>query len=159
MCARLRRERLRGQRPRSAIILAAYTFARRPRNHVDINQEEGKFREGLDAFNRLHFFEAHEHWEEVWLETPAPEKALLQGLIQIAAGFHHHTRANEQGARNLLRAGLAKLDLAPPVYRGLELGPLRQAVRNWLTWLEAGNIPERTEFPSISVRAENRNRA
>lgn len=126
---------------------------------MDLDHEARKFREGLDAFNHLHFFEAHEHWEEVWLEARAPEKALLQGLIQVAAGFHHYTRANKLGARNLLWAGLAKLDLAPPVFRGLELDPLRQAVRKWLAWLEAGNIPERTEFPFISARAENRNRA
>lgn len=131
---------------------------RRPRNYVDPDQEKRIFREGLDAFNSLHFFEAHEHWEEVWLETPAPEKMLLQGLIQVAAGFHHYTRDNTQGARNLLRAGLAKLELAPPAYRGLELDPLRQTVRKWVAWLEAGNFPERMDFPRISLRTESSNR-
>lgn len=125
---------------------------------MDPDQEKRKFREGLDEFNSLHFFEAHEHWEEVWLETPAAEKMLLQGLIQVAAGFHHYTRDNTQGARNLLRAGLAKLELAPPAYRGLELDPLRQAVRKWLAWLETGNLPERTDFPHIFLRTENPNR-
>jgi len=32
--------------------------------------------------------------EEVWLETVNPEKMFLQGLIQVAAAFHHHSRAN-----------------------------------------------------------------
>jgi uncharacterized protein len=117
---------------------------------MDSHQKDRLFQQGLEAFNTSRFFEAHERWEEVWLETPAPEKTFLQGLIQVAAGFHHYSRANQQGARGLLRAGLAKLELGPGIYRGLDIGTLRRGVRRWLEWLEAGNNPEQNPIPRLA---------
>jgi predicted metal-dependent hydrolase len=122
---------------------------------MDSREKDGLFRQGLEAFNSSRFFQAHEHWEEVWLETPAPEKTFLQGLIQIAAGFHHYSRNNRQGARSLLLAGLSKLEHCPAVYRGLEIGSLRQSVRRWLESLETGNNPEQDQIPRISSLAES----
>ena len=43
----------------------------------------------------------------------------LQGLIQVAAAFHHYSRANSLSTRNLLHAGLLKLDFFPEEHRGL----------------------------------------
>ena len=71
------------------------------------------FQEGRDAFNRGEFFEAHEHWEDVWRELPIAERAGLQGLIQIAAGLHHLRESRPAPALKLLDKGLLKLR-APP---------------------------------------------
>jgi hypothetical protein len=89
-------------------------------------EKDRRYKKGLEAFNSGHFYEAHEHWEEVWLETPNPEKTFLQGLIQVAAAFHHHSRSNRQGTQNLLLAGLLKLDRFPEVHGGLEIEILRR---------------------------------
>jgi uncharacterized protein len=107
------------------------------------------FHKGLEAFNSGHFYEAHEHWEEVWLETLDPEKMFLQGLIQVAAAFHHYSRANRQGTQNLLRAGLTKVERFPQVHGGLALEPLRVAVRRWLAALQDGDDPAKEEIPRI----------
>ncbi len=64
---------------------------------MDSSRNDRLFQKGLDAFNSAHFYDAHEHWEEVWLETPNPEKLFLQGLIQVAAAFHHYSRDNSAG--------------------------------------------------------------
>ena len=85
----------------------------------------------------------------MWLQTPDPEKAFLQGLIQVAAAFHHYSRANRQGTKQLLQAGLIKLERFPEVHRGLELEPLREEVRHWLKALGAGENPEQHEVPRI----------
>jgi uncharacterized protein len=50
------------------------------------------------------FFEAHEHWESVWLTAQGPEKTFLQALIQVAASFHHFHRGNRLGSVSLLRS-------------------------------------------------------
>ncbi len=99
---------------------------------MNSHDKDRLFRKGLEAFNSGHFYDAHEHWEEVWLEALDPEKMFLQGLIQVAAAFHHYSRANRQGTQNLLQAGLAKIERFPHAHRGLELEPLRVAVRRWL---------------------------
>ena len=116
---------------------------------MDSREKNRLFRQGIDAFNTSRFFEAHEHWEEVWLQAPAPEKILLQGLIQIAAGFHHYSRDNRQGARSLFQAGLAKLESGPDIYREIRLNSLRQAVRRWLAALEEGKDPTQVQSPRI----------
>ncbi len=116
---------------------------------MDSQERDHLYRKGLEAFNSAHFYEAHEHWEEVWLETPDPDKMFLQGLIQIAAAFHHHSRANPQGTRNLLSAGLWKLNRFPEVHGGLEIEALRESLREWLAALDAGETPARARIPRI----------
>src|ERR1700688_5197286 len=108
-----------------------------PKKRLDSREKDRLYQKGLEAFNSDHFYEAHEHWEEVWLETPDPDKMFLQGLIQVAAAFHHHSRANLLGTRNMLQAGLMKLDRFPAVHGGLEIEALREAVRGWLPPLGA----------------------
>ena len=118
---------------------------------MDSHEKDRLFLKGLDAFNSGHFYEAHEHWEEVWLETLNPEKMFLQGLIQVAAAFHHYSRANRQGTENLLRAGLTKVERFPHAHGGLALERLRVAVRQWLAALESGADPTKEEIPRIEI--------
>ena len=112
--------------------------------------EDEKFRKGLEQFNHHHFFDAHETWEEIWLHSPEPEKTFLQGIIQVAAAFHHYTRGNAAGARSLLEAGLKKLERFPEIHRGLKLEELRAAARRWIAALAAGRDPGRQRLPRIA---------
>jgi len=59
--------------------------------------------EGLAAYDRGDFFEAHELLEPAWMGTAdLGERAFLQGLIKLAAAFVHATRGNPLGvAKNL----------------------------------------------------------
>jgi DUF309 family protein family protein len=61
---------------------------------------------GLEAYGRGDFFEAHELLEPAWMGTDVPaDRALLQGLIKLAAAYVHDVRGNPAGiARNLLGA-------------------------------------------------------
>jgi predicted metal-dependent hydrolase len=119
------------------------------KTRMDAHEKDRLYRQGLEAFNSARFYDAHEHWEEVWLKTPNPEKMFLQGLIQVAAAFHHHSRANLLGTRNLLREGLWKLDRFPEIYGDLEIETLRVTVREWLADFEAGEIPKGRKIPRI----------
>ncbi len=114
------------------------------------DESEARFRKGLAQFNRGQFFAAHETWEEIWLPAAEPEKTFLQGLIQVAAAFHHYARGNRVGTQSLLAAGLRKLERFPPSHRGLKLEELRKAVRRWLSAVEAGKSPSRAKFPQIN---------
>ncbi len=61
------------------------------------------FEEGVAAYERGDFFEAHELLEPAWMGTAdLAERALYQGLIKLAAGYVHCVRGNPIGmARNL----------------------------------------------------------
>ncbi|HEX5015354.1 MAG TPA: DUF309 domain-containing protein [Candidatus Limnocylindrales bacterium] len=70
---------------------------------------------GLAAYDRGDFFEAHEDLEPAWMGSHDPaERALLQGLIKVAAAYVHDVRGNPAGidrnlagARRLLDEALA----------------------------------------------------
>ena len=63
---------------------------------------------GLAAYDRGEFFDAHEELEPAWMGTDDPSaRALLQGLIKVAAAYVHHVRGNPPGiVRNLVGARL-----------------------------------------------------
>jgi uncharacterized protein len=108
-----------------------------------------RFHKGLEQFNSGHFFDAHETWEEIWLSSPEPEKTFLQGIIQVAAAFHHYGRGNLQGTRSLMAAGLKKLGRFPNTHRGIELERLRESARAWVAELVAGHDPGPAQVPQI----------
>jgi predicted metal-dependent hydrolase len=85
---------------------------------------------GLAAYARGDFFEAHEELEPAWMGTDdLAERALLQGLIKVAAAYVHHARGNPAGiARNLggARALLEEARSTGPAVNaaGVDLGAL-----------------------------------
>jgi uncharacterized protein len=113
-----------------------------------------KFQRGLEHFNAREFFEAHEVWEEIWLVETEPEKTFLQGLIQIAAAFHHYCRGNPQGAESLLASGIVKLTRFPAHYRGLDIARLRTAAKKWARALGDQEKPGKNELPTLISRED-----
>jgi uncharacterized protein len=103
---------------------------------MPLDWTHGDLFEGLRCFHSGAFFEAHECWESVWLAAQEPEKTFLQGLIQVAASFHHFQRGNYLGTISLLRSALSRLDAYPEVFAGIVVAPLRVAIRSWLEALE-----------------------
>jgi predicted metal-dependent hydrolase len=112
-------------------------------------KEKQQFERGVAHFNAREFFEAHEIWEELWLRTPEPDKTFLQGLIQIAAAFHHYGRGNVRGTKSLLAAGVAKLGGFPGNHRGIALVALRTEAQEWMEILEAQKGPRPERLPQI----------
>ena len=108
-------------------------------------------RQGIEEFNSERFFEAHEAWEQVWLASAGTEKRFLQGIIQIAAAFHHYQRANWKGACSLLEAGLGRLRDFPARKGGIALEPLCRAAREWAQALQQGRDPGRARLPKICM--------
>jgi hypothetical protein len=110
------------------------------RRRMSLDWTQGDLYEGLRCFHSGAFFEAHEHWESVWLGAQEPERTFLQGLIQVAASFHHFQRGNCAGTISLLRSALRRLDRYPETFAGINVAPLRAALRLWLEGLET--IPQ-----------------
>ena len=76
-------------------------------------EREAALEEGLEAYERGDFFEAHELLEPAWMGTPdLPERALLQGLIKVAAAYVHDVRGNPAGIVRNLTGARALLDEA-----------------------------------------------
>ena len=121
---------------------------------MSLDWTHGDLCEGLRCFHSGAFFEAHEHWESVWLGAQEPERTFLQGLIQVAASFHHFQRGNCAGTISLLRAALKRLDEYPETFAGIVVSPLRSALRLWLESLE--RIPQSSPPPVPKVQLAER---
>lgn len=79
-------------------------------------------RSGADLFDAHRFWEAHEEWEEIWQREHRPIRSFYQGLIQIAAGYHHWTVTHRpNGVQRLLEAGIVKLSWYSPDYLGVDV--------------------------------------
>lgn len=100
---------------------------------------------GAALYNQALFWEAHEAWEELWLELEDEPKLFVQGLIQAAAAGHKaFVQRQPRGCVKLLRSALQKLEPAPRDFLGVETERLLQGLRRMLAeaerWL-AGEIP------------------
>lgn len=110
----------------------------------------GALAEGLGCYRRAEFFEAHEHWESVWLQLKEPEKSFLQAVIQMTAAFHHFQAGNRIGTASLLGRALRRMDMCPACFGGVEVERLREEIRKWVLALESGaHVPE--AVPEIST--------
>ena len=68
---------------------------------ADSTQYDPRYLAGIVLFNRGDFFEAHEVWESLWMETFTPEKKFYQGLIQAAVALCHFCNALSRSILNL----------------------------------------------------------
>jgi hypothetical protein len=109
--------------------------------------------EGLRCYRSAQFFEAHEHWESVWLKAPEPEKTFLQGLIQMTAAFHHFQRGNLQGTASLLKQSLRKLEGFADASIQISVASLCRDIAEWLKALDASDSKP-ADFPEIRFETE-----
>jgi predicted metal-dependent hydrolase len=75
---------------------------------------------GIVLFNRGDFFEAHEVWESIWMETSGPEKKFYQGLIQAAVGLCHFCNGNGRGAVKLYKSSREYMNRYDAHFLGLD---------------------------------------
>ena len=66
------------------------------------------FNKGFDAFNNQNYYDAHEHWENLWTNYYFKDRLLIQGLIQVSVGYFHITNMNLKGANGLFTKCLPK---------------------------------------------------
>ena len=103
-----------------------------------VNAEEKEiFLKGIEHFNSREFFEAHEVWEDVWFPDVGESRRFYQGLIQIAAGYHHVQNANKKGALSLLQAGIEKAQPYGEIYCGMRLGEFLEKVKHSVKVIES----------------------
>src|SRR3954453_2958404 len=117
---------------------------------MPLDWSSGPLAAGLACYRNQQFFEAHEHWEEVWNQLHHPEKSFLQGLIQVTVAMHHVQRANRAGALSLLQRALRRFEQCPAPFGGIDLARVTTDVRAWLAALEqdAASLPS---FPAIDL--------
>jgi uncharacterized protein len=96
---------------------------------------------GAALFDGGRYFAAHECWEAIWRSTEPAPRDLWQGLVQLAAAFHHLTVRHraDVAARVLAKARrrLAAVPRSLPVDDcPVDLETLAKRLEEWSGWLE-----------------------
>ncbi|MBM5783485.1 MAG: DUF309 domain-containing protein [Cyanobacteria bacterium K_DeepCast_35m_m1_288] len=108
-----------------------------------------RFGEAVRLFNAGEWYACHDGFEELWHETQAPCRRVLQGILQIAVAHLHLERGNRRGATVLLGEGLGRLQNAGPAQLGLDLDQLRQQARARLQALQQEQDPTGLPLPQL----------
>jgi uncharacterized protein len=118
---------------------------------VSLDWSSAELAAGLSCYRREEFFDAHEHWESVWMQLQDPEKSFVQGLIQLTVAFHHLNSGNSAGALSLLERALIRFERCPECFAGVDVANVKNEAREWLRAIEstAGSLP--AAYPKINL--------
>ena len=104
--------------------------------------------EAAQLFRERRFYEVHEVLEDVWRTLAGERRVVVQGLIQIAVGFHHLRRGKPKSAAALFARGRAKLVAHDAAACGVDvaalltdLGPWEAAAAAGEAWDESRALP------------------
>jgi predicted metal-dependent hydrolase len=103
---------------------------------------------GIVLFNRGDYFEAHEVWEDLWMDTAGPDKRFYQGLIQAAVGLCHFCNGNVRGAVKLYHSSRDYMNRYAPQHLGLNVGDFWQQMGACFAELLALPSPDQRVEPS-----------
>lgn len=113
---------------------------------------EQELAEGVDLFNRGHYFEAHDVWEDLWAGTRGPERPFLQGLIHWTVACYHMNNRNWRGARSQLEKARNRLGPFAPAHRGLDLTSVLCDVAEFRDRISGDGEPRLEGIATPSIR-------
>ena len=132
------------KKPLDELDLATLTdFVLTPQDRTD-------FHRGIRLFNQARFWEAHEAWEAVWLRHPEDGRYFVQGLIQVAAGYHQLRRKIFRGFLIHLRRAQERLVLFPDLFLGIDVADLRKEIGRALRRVESRDAVEGADYSRIT---------
>ena len=89
-----------------------------------MGREDILFQKGIKAFNKRNFYDAHEYWEELWLDYKLEDSKFIQGLIQLAVSYYHLFNNNLNGAKSMIKKCLGKFE-GNEIVREIDVGVLK----------------------------------
>ncbi len=87
---------------------------------TDVEKREA-LAKGIREFNSWRFYDCHETLEDVWRAEGSGLADFYQGIIKVAAAFHHLLRGNHKGTLNLLSHALTLLEPYRPTCLGVDV--------------------------------------
>ena len=93
-----------------------------------IIKEDKLFQQGILAFNDRCYYDAHEYWEELWLDYKLKDATFIQGLIQLAVSYFHLYNNNLNGARSMIGKSLGKFE-GIEMARGMDISELKEKIK------------------------------
>lgn len=100
--------------------------------------------QGTTAFNRRRYLEAQETWEAGMMLADLGDRALLEGLVQLAGGLQLRTQhGGTRGAVHLLGQSMILLEDYRPRAHGLDVETLVNEFSAYIAWMKQVDRPYR----------------
>ena len=100
-----------------------------------------RYLRGIDHFNRGEYFEAHEVWEDLWIEVNDDRKGFYHGLIQAAVALYHFGNGNVRGAVKLFVTSRKYMESAGSPFWGLDADAFWLGMERCFAELHASSEP------------------
>jgi predicted metal-dependent hydrolase len=114
---------------------------------MDTGDYDPRYLAGIVLFNRGDYFEAHEVWEDLWMDQSQPEKRFYQGLIQAAVGLCHFCNGNVRGAIKLYRSSREYMSKFDSPFLGLDHAAFWEQMARCFAELLAAPDPDKRIVP------------
>lgn len=106
---------------------------------------------GIELFNEGFYFDSHEELEKIWLNTKGSlEGNFIQGIIKIAAAFHHCKKKNYKGAERLIDSGIRLLKDSQKANIPIDKNSFIESIEVFLNKLRSSQKISEEDFPKIS---------
>lgn len=92
--------------------------------------------EGIARFNAGEYYKQHDLFEELWMNTPGPERDLYQAILQVGVAYYQIERGNARGARKMLQRAMQWLRKLPDACQGVDVADLRRNAQSVMAALE-----------------------
>ena len=115
------------------------------------SEEELHLAHGIALFNSGKFWEAHEAWEEIWMNHPEDGRFFIQGLIQLAAAYHQLGKKVYRGVVIHLKQAQERLKLFPSDFLGIEVSPILGVIDDSLAAIESRSSLVEVDWATLEV--------
>lgn len=98
---------------------------------------EALFQKAIDYYNSGYFFEAHDTFEELWIDEREEDKLFYQGLVQLSTGFYHFVMKNLKGTESQLSKSIEKLSNYEPEYEDIDITGLINQIKHFIRVIQS----------------------
>ncbi|GAB4522733.1 MAG: hypothetical protein OHK0046_35700 [Anaerolineae bacterium] len=82
--------------------------------------------QGVEKFNAGEFYQQHDLFEALWVETEGPVRDLYRAILQVGVAYYQILRGNPRGAHKMLLRSVQWLALLPDHCQGIDVQALRE---------------------------------
>ena len=102
------------------------------------------FIKGIESFNQKKYYDAHEYFEEMWIDYKLEDKLFIQALLQLSVAYFHISNSNKNGAIGLFKKSISKLDAYLDTYQDISNinSVIKSAHESYQSIIENENIHE-----------------
>ena len=97
-----------------------------------------EIKEGIKLFNNQDFFEAHDFFEDIWMDCTGSDRLFFQGMVQAAVGGFHLISGNLKGALSQYTKCTEKLTAYSPDYLNVNVEKLVKEIKVMIKTIESG---------------------